>query len=75
MKCISDSICPAVISFTDRLSSTEMSCTFPRPFWMRWLKSVEQQKMGTELCYVFTGDIEDHTMRLLAEIVKSDISA
>lgn len=31
--------------------------------------------MGTELCYVFTGDIEDHTMRLLAEIVKSDISA
>lgn len=31
--------------------------------------------MGTELCYVFTGDVEDHTMRLLPELVKNDISA
>jgi len=31
--------------------------------------------MGTELCYVFTGEVEDHTARLLLELAESDIYA
>lgn len=43
VKHITASICPAVISFTDSLSSTaQMICTFLRPYCMRQIKSVEQ---------------------------------
>lgn len=72
----SDSICLAVISFTDSLSSTTQTIrTFPRPYCMRHVKPAERGKMGTELCCVFTGAVEDHTAGLLPELAESGISA